>query len=179
MAEIKSTIELVMERTKHLIMSSEEKERQQAMELIEKIPGYIQKFLDGSIKEDAVIKAYSEIPSGYVKEARKKLVEAVIERIDLQSPPALFALVKKLLGEKDPVTPHIIELAEIRNHYEQKAGKLKEELTQKISARLLEKNISGDAILIVPEETPAYANLTKDYEKRFGAVRQYIAGQIQ
>jgi hypothetical protein len=160
-------------------MSSEEKERQEAMELIEKIPGHIQKFLDGSLKEDAVIKAYAEIPPGYAKEARKKLIGAVIDRINLETPRNLFDLVKKLLGEKDPLFPQIAELAEIRNRYEGKAGKLKEEITQKIAVRLAEKNISGDAILVVPEETPAYESLTSDYEKRIGAVRQYIAGQIQ
>ncbi|MEJ5300832.1 MAG: hypothetical protein WHS38_07575 [Thermodesulforhabdaceae bacterium] len=174
MAEIKSTIELVMERTKHLIMSSEEKERQQAMDVIEKIPGHIQKFLDRSISEEAVISAYREIPEAYRKEARKKVLEATLERIDLETAPSIFALLQKLLGEKDPLTHQILELREIQHKYGEKAEKLKEEINLKITARLAEKNISGDAVFVIPEETPAFMSLTKDYERRWNNLKQQI-----
>lgn len=178
MAEIKSTIELVMERTKHLIMSSEEKEQQQAKELIEKIPGHVQKFLDGSVREDTVINAYREIPEGYRKEARKKLIESALERINLETPISLFKLLQTLLGERDPLFSQVTELKEIIERYNEKSGKLKAEITQKISMRLAEKNISGDAILVIPEETQAYSNLNKDYENRLNALKYHIMTQI-
>ncbi|MCX7822518.1 MAG: hypothetical protein N2260_03625 [Syntrophobacterales bacterium] len=178
MAEIKSTIELVMERTKHLIMSSEEKAQQEAKELIEKIPGYIQKFLDGSIKEEAVTAAYREIPEGYKREARKKLIESVLERVDLESPKSLFVLLQNLLGEKDFLLFQVAELRDILATYHEKAEKLKEEIKQKISTQLTEKNISGDAILLIPEETPAYYNLTRDYEKRLHDLKQRITKNL-
>jgi len=174
MAEIKSTIELAMERTKHLIMTSEEKERQQVMDIIEKIPGHIQKFLDGSISEETVITAYKNIPEGYRKEARKKLLEATLERINLETAPSIFALLQKLMDEKDPLLHQILELREIQRRYTEKAEKLKEDINRKVSARLAEKNISGDAILVVPEETPAFMALTRDYEKRWNDLKQQI-----
>lgn len=179
MAEIKSTIDLVMERTKHLIMSNEEKEHQEAKELIEKIPGYVQKFLDGSAKEETVIKAYREIPEKYKKEARRKLVEASIERVELETPISLIKLLQNLLNESDPLFNHIVELGEILSQYREKISKFKEEITRKISARLGEKEISGNAIVVIPEETPAFANLTGDYEKKLKVSKRHIMDRIQ
>ncbi len=50
MGEIKSTLDLVMEKTKHLTLSPEEKEQQKLEEVRQKIKGLIQKYLDSVLK---------------------------------------------------------------------------------------------------------------------------------
>lgn len=49
MGEIKSTLDLVMEKTKHLTLSPEEKEQQKFDEVRKKIKGLIRKYLDGGL----------------------------------------------------------------------------------------------------------------------------------
>ena len=52
MAEIKSTLELVMERTRHLTQSEEEKREQALAEFKNSLSGLIQKFRDGALRLD-------------------------------------------------------------------------------------------------------------------------------
>ena len=47
MGEIKSTLDLVMERTKNLSLSDEEKQAQKQKEVESRIRGLLQKYLDG------------------------------------------------------------------------------------------------------------------------------------
>lgn len=54
MAEIKSTIELIMERTKNLTMTEEEKNALQRKEWEGKVKGWVQKYLDGAITIEEV-----------------------------------------------------------------------------------------------------------------------------
>ena len=49
MVEIKSTLELVMERTRHLTLTEEEKREQALVEFRESLGGLIQKFQDGAL----------------------------------------------------------------------------------------------------------------------------------
>jgi hypothetical protein len=54
MAEIKSTLDLIMERTKNLSVSPEEKEENRRQEWLKKARGWIQKFLDDRINLEKV-----------------------------------------------------------------------------------------------------------------------------
>ena len=59
MAEIKSTLDLVLERTKNLTLTEEEKKSLQRKELEGKIRGWGQKYLDGLMRLSAVNEAVS------------------------------------------------------------------------------------------------------------------------
>jgi hypothetical protein len=49
MAEIKSTLDLIMERTKNLTMTTDEKKALQRKEWEGRVKGWVQKYLDGAI----------------------------------------------------------------------------------------------------------------------------------
>lgn len=51
MAKIKSTLDLVMERTKNLSMTAEDKEKLQAKELTEKVKAWTQKYIQGKMND--------------------------------------------------------------------------------------------------------------------------------
>ena len=50
MGEIKSTLDLVLEKTRHLTLSDEEKQRQQKDQALKSLNGVLQKYLDGQIQ---------------------------------------------------------------------------------------------------------------------------------
>ena len=52
MAEIKSTLDLVMEKTKNLSLSSEERQAQKSKEIESRIRGLLQKFKDQALSAD-------------------------------------------------------------------------------------------------------------------------------
>ncbi len=54
MAEIKSTLELIMEKTKNLTFSDEEKKALREKEVQGKVRGFITKFMDGVMNLDTL-----------------------------------------------------------------------------------------------------------------------------
>lgn len=83
MGEIKSTLDLVMARTKHLTMTDEEKKAHQSEKIKQYLQGLIQKFQDQVVNltqfEDAVEK-YKKDSGGDVQ---TPLTEMLLHRIDL------------------------------------------------------------------------------------------------
>jgi len=83
MGEIKSTLDIIMEKTKGLTMSEEEKEAFQKKETAGKVRGFLQRYLDCVIDLDrlkAELLGLGE--SGHVK-ARELLKQEVLGRIEL------------------------------------------------------------------------------------------------
>ena len=76
MAEIKSTMDLIMERTKGLTLSPKEKEEIHREEWLKKAKGWIQKFLDGWVEMDKVkTELFSqEAPAGWKKTLHPEII---------------------------------------------------------------------------------------------------------
>jgi hypothetical protein len=86
MGEIKSTLDLIMERTKNLSMSPEEKEEMKRQEWLKKARGWIQKFLDDQVdlpklKMELVEK---DPPDGWKTLLRQELIEGLDPQGDNQ-----------------------------------------------------------------------------------------------
>jgi hypothetical protein len=56
MGEIKSTIDLVMEKTRHLTLSREEKDAQKKVEVHKRLKGLVQKYQDNLLRKDRLEK---------------------------------------------------------------------------------------------------------------------------
>ena len=56
MGEIKSTLDLVMEKTRHLTLSQEEKEEQKHIEVDKRLKGLLQKYQDNLLKKEQLEK---------------------------------------------------------------------------------------------------------------------------
>jgi uncharacterized protein YnzC (UPF0291/DUF896 family) len=80
MAEIKSTLDLIMERTKNLTMTEEEKKAVQRKEWEGRIKGNVQKYIDG-IVDIVDMKSYVETEESKLPELRQILREEILERI--------------------------------------------------------------------------------------------------
>jgi hypothetical protein len=83
MAEIKSTLDLVMERTKHLALSSDEKQNQQRAEYQKKINGLLQKADDGVLTDEELFRAIDDLQAFQAKEVKKGLLLAVSSRLSI------------------------------------------------------------------------------------------------
>jgi hypothetical protein len=89
MAEIKSTLDLIMERTKNLTMTVDEKKALQRKEWEGKVKGWVQKYIDGTINlED--IKVHIESCESKFQELRNILKAEILEHIEPESNNALL-----------------------------------------------------------------------------------------
>ena len=60
-AEIKSTLDLVMEKTRNLTLSSEEKQAQKQIDVENRIKGLVQKFEDGLLTGNQLKRNYDSL----------------------------------------------------------------------------------------------------------------------
>ena len=84
MAEIKSTLEIIMEKTKGLTMTEEEKAEIKHKELSGRIKGLVQRFLDGHMRPDRFKKEVAALGEGQRASADRITKQEIIGRISLE-----------------------------------------------------------------------------------------------
>ncbi len=90
MGEIKSTLDLVMERTRHLSMSAEEKARQQQEDFAKRLQGLLQQYADGALSTDRLKDRIDRLKSKMNIHDQEPVLEAVIHRINLATDNPLW-----------------------------------------------------------------------------------------
>ena len=114
MAEIKSTLDLVMERTKHLTMSTEEKTGQRRMEFEKKLNGLLQQYADNSLSVDELIEKVAGLQADLPADGHPLAASAVIRRIRPGRDNAHWlSLVARMAP--DALTPLEVVLADYRD----------------------------------------------------------------
>ena len=153
MGEIKSTLDLVMEKTMHLSLSSEEKRELAVQEVENRIRGMLQKYLDGILTPEALKSEYGSIEKDDKPSARHILTEEIVGRLDmLQDNGTLLEVLGELGGFDTDGLNSVVD--EYRGNYRKAAGKRSEEIKTILAG---ECGISGSAV--VP-------NLTADEQWR-------------
>ena len=100
MAEIRSTLDLVMERTKHMTLSEDEKKEQLVGEVRKKLNGLIQKFADGTLTIEHFERDLDNLDIGDF-DRRAILTDELLGKIDLEKDNnALFELLETICGTK-------------------------------------------------------------------------------
>jgi hypothetical protein len=84
MAEIKSTLDLVLERTRNLTMTEQEKSSLEHRELEGKLRGWVKKYLDGAMQIPAVKAGMAAIPEIRRNAARDLFRNLIREHIGVQ-----------------------------------------------------------------------------------------------
>ncbi len=99
MAEIKSTLDLVLEKTRHLSLSSREKREIAEQELEKRINGLLQKYQDGILTLAELETEYMSIAEKDKQTADRVLIEEIVGRLDPRENNApLFEALARLGG---------------------------------------------------------------------------------
>jgi len=99
MGEIKSTLDLVMEKTKDLSLSDEERQGQKNKEIGSRIRGLLNKFQDAAISLDRFNSEYQVLKEEYslTGTANQHLIKEICDQIELaKDNQALFDLLAEL-----------------------------------------------------------------------------------
>jgi hypothetical protein len=143
MGEIKSTLDLVLEKTRHLSQTSEEKQAQTLKNTEIRINGLLQKYLDGLFSIEQLQRDYEKFKAEFKLPDHTALADQVISRLDPGQDNLVLFEVLDLCCHLDSSG-----LADVINQYQagyQTAAQsrmeaLKESLSQK-------HNISGSAVV--------------------------------
>jgi hypothetical protein len=150
MGEIKSTLDIVMEKTKHLSLSDEERDNQKTAEIEKKIKGLLQKFQDQVLPQDRLNAEYEKLKKGYHLSDDSIFMSEVFLRLDPDKDnQQLLALLK------DMCKVNIKEIESVLYDYQDelnsaasyKMVELRENLAQKhfISGSAVVPNLEADA----------------------------------
>jgi hypothetical protein len=82
MGEIKSTLDLVLEKTKNLTLSSEEKYQQNLQEIENRIKGMMQKYQDGLYSKTELIAGYELLKNDYKLSTDDSLIIEITHRLE-------------------------------------------------------------------------------------------------
>ena len=140
MAEIKSTLELAMERTRHLTMSEEDKRKLAVREFQEAVNRLALRFLDGQIDLDRFQVEFGRLQTGLFGKA--EAAAEIARRIDPTADNSLaLDLIKHGLGYDISGIEAILEKFRETLHSEDRrtAGRIRVDL--------LKKGISGSAVI--------------------------------
>jgi hypothetical protein len=142
MGEIKSTLDLVLEKTKNLTLSSEEKEEQKQKEIENRIKGMMQKYQDGILSKNQLITDYEILKKDYTIPQNNSLIIEITQRIEPdQDNQHLLELLQECCTIDTAAIETIIE--DFRKKYitasQNRIERLREDLAQR-------HNISGSAV---------------------------------
>ena len=149
MGEIKSTLDLVMEKTKHLSLSAEEKQNQKMVEIEKRVNGLLQRYQDQVLSMEQLQVEYTRLKQELGLPDDRFLVNQALNKIDLGGDNRpLLELLNQLCG------PEIAGINSILNEFQEEFNsaasyrmvELREDLARKyfISGSAVVPNLQAD-----------------------------------
>lgn len=176
MAEIKSAVELAMERTKGLRLSHEEKEKLKEDEIQTKAHALVNKYLevDFHLREVERELARFDPPQRHLLE--RLILQNLIETIDLERDNDL--IFQGILSFRDKSQSSIARMKDLILRYRQRKSKDHEKIEKELLATLERLGISGTAVQPKVEGSPeweeALGKFKPAFENELGTLKKEI-----
>lgn len=168
MGEIKSTLDLVMARTRHLSLSDEEKARQQRDEYNKRLGGLLQQYADNALTVVELQKRTAALQKEMKVADPQTIVAAVVERVDPDEDNRHWL---ELLQTSAPATGDALQ-KQLEGYIGQK-NRLIQSAKQRLSETLYNQNgISGSAVAPNPQKD---ARFRQDLDALRSDTRKMIA----
>lgn len=143
MSEIKSTLDLVMEKTRHLTLSQEEKQAQKRIEVKNRLKGILQKYQDSLLRKESLVKELNSMKVTYDLNVDEMLAELLLDRLKLGRNNTLFL---ELLSEICGLNVKALEV--IFQQFKEAVKSATEQRVEQIKSDLAKRRfISGSAVV--------------------------------
>jgi hypothetical protein len=166
MGEIKSTLDLVMEKTKNMSLSSEERQAQKMQEIESRIRGLLQKFKDQALNVDNFKAEYQKLQKDSDLSGNALLIKEICGQIELGADNhawvELLAQIK--VADIDSVTSVLHEFDEVIDAAAQKQSEI---LREKLANA---HSISGSAVVPNLEADKAWQENAGQIRAKFEAL---------
>jgi hypothetical protein len=177
MSEIKSTLELVMEKTQHLGMSEAEKNREKNNQVRKQLRGVVQKYLDEYLNQNMVAKELNRL-SGSGINIIPLLTQELLERIQIDRENSqIIQLLNRFCGISTN------KLVSIIDNYHQRFQKARQQKTTEQKDYLLKNyKISGTAVVPLMDFDPQWkqqvSDLQENHQKFLESEKQNLVGLL-
>jgi hypothetical protein len=146
MAEIKSTLDLVLEKTKHLTLTAEEKAEMQLQDFFKKVPGYVTQILDLSLMPEQLLEKTKALPQELRGRSRKEITRQLSLAVDLSAATDPLIAALELLVESD-LLDLLAEVISCRSRYSQARDDAWQQAQDSILGGLAAAGIRGSAVV--------------------------------
>jgi hypothetical protein len=165
MAEIKSTLDIIMEKTRHLVLSPEEKQQLDLEEQLRNISGYLQKYLDDVWRLGHLLEEIANLPDQYrhmiTQELMKRLVTEL--RFDARGHKCLEAL-EELTDDEH--RSKLTELRRLLERFDASHRELVSSQAEHLKTQLAALGISGSAVVARGGSSHEWETRRLEYENQ-------------
>jgi len=144
MGEIKSTLDIIMEKTKNLTVTEEEKRAFKEQETAGKVKGLAQRYADGGFPRQRLVEELADLERevGDKTMVRYLLVVEAMGRIQLGQDNGPFLSILEVIPGADAAAAR-----EILEDFEDRVVQQRDAIREKLKFRLREMGISGSAVI--------------------------------
>lgn len=169
MGEVKSTIDLVLEKTRTLTLSKEEKLELAREELDKKVHGLINRYLDNLLPVNRLKEEMERLDTGEHGLAYKLLKKHLLAHFDLGGDNSSI-----LAALSEIVSFDIAPLSTLQKEYQSEKEESKKAFSKKILSALEERSVSGSAVVANLNHDPDWnqflKGLSKTYQERINTI---------
>ncbi len=177
MGEIKSTLELAMERTKKFVLSDHEKEELKQKEVFQKASSLFHRYRDGHLSLNEVLKQIEKMDEKTAATVKQSLLSQWIDALSLNDDDertfkGIEALKRRSLDEVRKKFQHLL------SQYQQEKEKAKEEMRVQSAEALKKERIYGSAVEPNIENSQRWKKeeekLDKSYMAKLEEIKQHL-----
>jgi len=177
MAEIKSTLDLVMEKTKKMEMTAEEKEELKRKEIFQKATGLFHRYLDGTISLTEIVREIGRLDPQSGARVKDILVSQWIEALSLTDDNE--RLLKGIDFLKDRNVEEVNQkLHNLQDQYRSQKEVVKQEISLQLVEALRKEGIRGTGVVPNVEGSPLWKErlniLNQIYQKQMEEVKESL-----
>jgi len=178
MGEIKSTLDLVLERTRHLHLSSVEKEEIEQKEALKKVSGYLSRYRDGVLSLEALLKEMRSLAPEVRDRVRGEMARQMSLVLNLS--PDTDALIPAMEALAGPGWTDLVAAVkrcriEVRKALEAARGSVEGRMLAELAAA----GVRGSAVAVKIEGDPQWIamnqKLMSPCEERLEVLRRALA----
>ncbi len=162
MGEIRSTLDIIMEKTKGLTLSEEEKKAFKEQEMAGKLRGLIQKYLNGSVDMDKLKEEIAALADEDEDMVMRLIREETVSRMGLgENNDSVLTVLEETTGWD--VRSIRASLKAFEQRFERERISREKELGKKLE----EKGISGSAVMPNINADPKWAHYLSEIRDEF------------
>ena len=174
MGEIKSTLDLVMAKTRHLTLSREEKDAQKKVEIHKRLKGLVQKYQDNLLRKDQLEKELDSLKKTYDLNVDEILLNLILGSLE---PGRHYQMYLELLNEIYGL--NVSGLEKIFQDFKGAVKSATEERVREIKADLAKQRfISGAAVVPNLDRDREWLPVLDDIKGRFDQILSREKGRL-
>lgn len=173
MAAIKSTLDIIMEKTRNLSLSDDERQAQEREEAEKKISGLVQRFKDNGIRLEPFRKELENLKDSYSVPLEEMLFDRITDLMTLdEAGKPLVKLFENIFGR---------DVEGLQEEFCGKISRVRENRAAKLQEALLQQyKISGSAVKVNPDADEALsaeiAKIKKSFDERLQQEKSALPG---